>query len=329
MPKYLITGGAGFIGSHLVDRLSLTEAELAVIDNFDACYSRDEKLANISPHILSGRVALLEADILDDSAFDSICLEGFDAIVHLAALAGVRPSLARPLAYQQVNVVGTTRLLELAKQWSIPRFIFASSSSVYGNHPAVPWTESLQDLLPISPYAASKLSAELIGRTYSHLYGIAFVALRLFTVYGPRQRPDLAVRQFAELIMKDQPISMYGDGESGRDYTYVDDVIDGIIAALTVDLQDSAIYNLGNGRPLLLRQMIDALEIALHRKAAISRRSERRGDVAQTFANIERARADLLYNPKVTFADGLQRFVVWLHGRDNRIPSPRSLAEIR
>jgi UDP-glucuronate 4-epimerase len=237
MPKYLITGGAGFIGSHLVDRLSLTEAELVVIDNFDAYYSRDEKLANINPHVLSGRVALLEADILDDRAFDSICLKGIDGIVHLAALAGVRPSLARPLAYQQVNVVGTTRLLELAKQWSIPRFIFASSSSVYGNHPAVPWTESLQDLLPISPYAASKLSAELIGQTYSHLYGITFVALRLFTVYGPRQRPDLAVRKFAELIMKDEPISMYGDGESGRDYTYVDDVIDGIIAALTVGLQ--------------------------------------------------------------------------------------------
>ena len=146
MPKYLITGGAGFIGSHLVDRLSLTEAELVVIDNFDAYYSRDEKLANINPHVLSGRAALLEADILDNSAFDSICLEGFDAIVHLAALAGVRPSIARPLAYKQVNVVGTTRLLELAKQWSIPRFIFASSSSVYGNHPAVPETESLQDL---------------------------------------------------------------------------------------------------------------------------------------------------------------------------------------
>ena len=329
MPKYLITGGAGFIGSHLVDRLSLTEAELVVIDNFDAYYSRDEKLANINPHVLSGRAALLEADILDNSAFDSICLEGFDAIVHLAALAGVRPSLARPLAYQQVNVVGTTRLLELAKQWSIPRFIFASSSSVYGNHPAVPWTESLPDLLPISPYAASKLSAELIGRTYSHLYGITFVALRLFTVYGPRQRPDLAIRKFAELIMKDQPISMYGDGESGRDYTYVDDVIDGIIAALTVDLQDSAIYNLGNGRPVLLRQMIDALEIALHRTAAISFKSERSGDVAQTFADIERARADLLYNPKVSFADGLQRFVVWLRGRDNPISSPRLLAEIR
>jgi UDP-glucuronate 4-epimerase len=328
MPKYLITGGAGFIGSPLVDRLSLTEAELVVIDNFDAYYSRDEKLANINPHVLSGRVALLEADILDDRAFDSICLKGFDGIVHLAALAGVRPSLARPLAYQQVNVVGTTRLLELAKQWSIPRFIFASSSSVYGNHPAVPWTESLQDLLPISPYAASKLSAELIGQTYSHLYGITFVALRLFTVYGPRQRPDLAVRKFAELIMKDEPISMYGDGESGRDYTYVDDVIDGIIAALTVGLQDSAIYNLGNGRPLLLRQMIDALEIALHRKAAISRRSARRGDVAQTFANIERAHLDLLYNPKVSFADGLQRFLVWLQGRDNAISSPCSLAEI-
>ena len=197
MPKYLITGGAGFIGSHLVDRLSLTEAELVVIDNFDAYYSRDEKLANINPHVLSGRVVLLEADILDDRAFDSICLKGFDGIVHLAALAGVRPSLARPLAYQQVNVVGTTRLLELAKQWSIPRFIFASSSSVYGNHPAVPWTESLQYLLPISPYAASKLSAELIGHTYSHLYGITFVALRLFTVYGPRQRPDLATHTTA------------------------------------------------------------------------------------------------------------------------------------
>jgi UDP-glucuronate 4-epimerase len=214
--------------------------------------------------------------------------------------------------------VGTTRLLELAKQWSIPRFIFASSSSVYGNHPAAPWTESLTDLVPISPYAASKLSAELIGRTYSHLYGITFVALRLFTVYGPRQRPDLAIRKFAELIMKDQPIPMYGDGESGRDYTYVDDVVDGIIAALTVALQDSAIYNLGNGRPLLLRQMIDALEIALHRPATISLRSERSGDVAQTFADIERARVDLLYNPKVSFADDLQRFVVWLRGRETQ-----------
>src|ERR1017187_10227293 len=228
---YLVTGGAGFIGSHLVEALLAEGAQVTVIDNFDPFYGRALKEANLAR--VKGRrgFRLIEADICDPGGLQSAAAP-FDCIVHLAAKGGVRPSIADPAGYLRVNVTGTQNLLEFARACGAAQFVFASSSNVYGVNPRTPWSEQDHELLPISPYAATKVGGELLGHVYSRLYGIRFIALRFFTAYGPRQRPDLAIRKFAELILAGRPVPMYGDGSSSRDYTYIDDIVSGIRAAM-------------------------------------------------------------------------------------------------
>ncbi len=238
--------------------------------------------------------------------------EPYTAIVHLAAKAGVRPSIKDPVAYMDTNVKGTQNLLELAREKGVKQFVFASSSSVYGINPNVPWKESDYVLKPISPYAGSKVSGELLGHTYSHLYGIRFVALRFFTVFGPRQRPDLAINKFASKILKGEPIPVYGDGTTRRDYTYVHDIVAGVLSALTYDQSMYEIINLGAGRTISLAEMIAAIEEVVGKEAIIDRQPEQPGDVPLTYADISKAKKLLAYEPQTTFLQGLSNFKDWL-----------------
>jgi UDP-glucuronate 4-epimerase len=312
MRNVLVTGGAGFIGSHLVDALLARGCDVTVLDNFDPFYSRAIKEHNLSAALQHARCRLVEADLRDFADLRSRLGGPFDAIAHLAAKAGVRPSIGDPLTYQDVNVRGTQHLLELAREWRVPQFVFASSSSVYGTNPRLPWSEDDHGLQPISPYASTKVSGELLGHVYSHLYGIRFIALRLFTVYGPRQRPDLAVTKFARLIMDGKPIPVFGDGSTRRDYTYVDDIVSGLIAALAYDSTPYEVINLGNNRTVTLREMISGLEDALGVRARIEMLPEQPGDVPQTWASVEKARRLLGYVPQTSYADGIRRFCEWL-----------------
>lgn len=314
MKSVLVTGGAGFIGSHLVDSLLADGHSVTVLDNFDAFYDRAIKERNIAAHRLHPRWRLVEGDLR--SADDLASLGGgFDVIVHLAAKAGVRPSIDDPVAYQDVNVRGTQTLLELARAWKVPQFVFASSSSVYGINPRVPWSESDQVLLPISPYASTKVSGELLGHVYSHLYGIRFLALRFFTVYGPRQRPDLAITKFARLMIDGKPIPVFGDGSTRRDYTFISDIVSGVRAAIDYDRSPYEVINLGNNDTLSLNDMIEGLEEALGVKAVRQHFPEQPGDVPQTWADVTRAKALLGYEPATRYREGVRRFVEWLRGR--------------
>ena len=311
--RALVTGGAGFIGSHLVDTLVAEGGwRVTVLDNFDPYYDPVLKEQNIAPHLGLGSCRLVRADLCDRSALERDLEGDYDVIVHLAARAGVRPSLRDPVGYQQVNVTGTQNLLELAHCWGTKQFVFASSSSVYGINPNLPWSEEEQGLKPISPYASTKVSGELMGHVYSHLYGIRFVALRLFTVYGPRQRPDLAIHKFARLMLAGDPVPMYGDGSSRRDYTDVVDIVQGVRAAMDYEASDFEVINLGNDRTVGLRQMIETLEDILATKAIIAHQAEQPGDVPQTWADIKKAQALLGYAPDTTFEEGVMRFAAWL-----------------
>ena len=310
----LITGAAGFIGSHLMERLLEEGLWITAVDNFDPFYPRAFKEANISEVFRHSRLKFIEADIRDLQALRSLG-GGYDCIVHLAAKAGVRPSIENPVAYEQVNVAGTQNLLEAAREWGVRQFVFASSSSVYGVNPKQPWSEDDHVLLPISPYAATKVSGELLGHVYSHLYGIRFLALRFFTVYGPRQRPDLAIRKFAERILAGLPIPIFGDGSSSRDYTYVDDIVSGIRAAMNYSGGAYEVINLGNNRPISLLDMVRAIEKALGEKATLDFHPPQPGDVPSTFADIRKAKDLLNYEPKVSFAQGLARFVAQTYSR--------------
>jgi UDP-glucuronate 4-epimerase len=308
----LVTGGAGFIGSHLVDRLLEEGWSVTVVDNFDPYYDEAQKRANVAPHVGTTRYRLVEVDIRDAEALADRLTGDYDVVVHLAAKAGVRPSIEDPQAYQAVNVGGTQNLLELAKKWEVPQFVFASSSSVYGTNSDVPWSEEDNVLQPISPYASSKVSGEMMGHVYSHLYDLRFVATRLFTVYGPRQRPDLAMHKFARLMMDGEPIPVYGDGSTRRDYTYVGDIVDGLRAAMEYDDASYQIINLGSGQPITLTEMIDTLEEVLRIQADRHHLPEQPGDVPQTWADLNRARNTLSYTPDVTLKDGLVRLTRWL-----------------
>jgi UDP-glucuronate 4-epimerase len=310
-----VTGGAGFIGSHLVDTLLAEGWRVTVVENFDPFYARSEKEANLAPHRSNDRLRVVEADLRDDAALRQKLDGKFDVIVHLAAKAGVRPSIENPLDYQDTNVRGTHTLLELCREWGIRQFVFASSSSVYGVNPRVPWREDDHVLLPISPYASTKVSGELLGHVYSSLYNIRFIALRLFTVYGPRQRPDLAIRKFAQLMLAGQPIPVFGDGETRRDYTYVGDTVAGIRAAMSYQATPYEVINLGNHRTVTLNELIAGLERAIGVPARITRMPEQMGDVPQTYADIAKARALLGYEPATSLDAGLANVAAWLRTR--------------
>jgi UDP-glucuronate 4-epimerase len=313
MRHALVTGAAGFIGSHLVDRLLAEGWRVTAVDSFDPFYPRAVKERQIAEHLRHTGYRLFEADIRDlDALGDRLRGDSYQVIVHLAARAGVRPSILDPLGYQDVNVRGTQNLLELARELNVPQFVFASSSSVYGVNPDVPWRESDHVLLPISPYASTKVSGELLGHVYSHLHGIRFMALRFFTVYGPRQRPDLAIHKFARLMLDRRPIPVFGDGSTRRDYTYVDDVVSGIRAAMEYRRSRFEVVNIGNNQTVSLLEMIGALESVFGVRAAIDWRAEQTGDVPRTWASIEKAARLLKYQPATAFGDGVAKFADWL-----------------
>lgn len=309
----LITGGAGFIGSHVADQLLDEGWKVTVVDNFDSYYDPTFKRENVEPHLGETRYRLAEVDIRDADALRSMFLRAsFDAIVHLAARAGVRASINDPIVCRQVNVTGTQHLLELAQEHDVPRFVFGSSSSVYGTNPDVPWSEDDHDLRPISPYASTKLSAELLGHTYSHLYDLRFIALRFFTVYGPRQRPDLAIHKFVRLALQGEPIPVYGDGTTRRDYTYIKDVVHGIRQALKYENESYSIFNIGSGKPIELEDMISTIEEALGKTIKRDYQEEKPGDVPQTWADISRARKLLDYNPEIKLNEGIKEFITFI-----------------
>jgi len=313
MKNILITGGAGFIGSHLVDRL-LAEGgwRITVVDDFNDFYDPAIKRENVRARLSNPDFKLVEADIRDQAALGQAFREtAFDCIVHLAARAGVRPSLKEPRLYVETNINGTLNLLELARAHGVRQFVFGSSSSVYGLNAKVPFSEDDPTSNPISPYAATKAASELLCHAYAHLYDMRVVCLRFFTVYGARQRPDLAIHKFAKLISAGQPIPVFGDGTTRRDYTYVDDISAGVRAAIDYDQSNYEVINLGESRTVELRELISLLEQALDRPAEIDRQPLQPGDVSQTFADITKARTLLGYNPQTQIEEGIQKFVQW------------------
>ena len=310
MKHVLITGGAGFIGSNLVKALlDKGDVKITCIDNFDDFYSREQKERNLDAFGNDKNFKLIEGDIREASSYHKIDND-VDTIIHLAAKAGVRPSIKNPVLYLDVNIRGTQMLLEYARLRSVRQFVFASSSSVYGINNNVPWQEN-EHLMPISPYASTKLSGEMLGHVYSHLYGIRFLALRFFTVYGPSQRPDLAIHKFFKSILNDQPIPVFGDGSSSRDYTYVDDVVKGIVGAMDYDASAFEIINIGNNKTVTLTGLITAIEKVCDKKAIIDRQPEQPGDVPRTCADISKAKQLLGYNPSTELIPGLVEFYEW------------------
>lgn len=307
----VVTGGAGFVGSHLIDKLLAKGHTVTNIDNFDPFYNESIKRENIKGHLEFDTYTLHEVDLREKEALGKAIPDNTDVIVHLAAKAGVRSSIADPIAYQEVNVAGTQNLLETAREKEIRQFIFASSSSVYGKNPNVPWREDDAVLQPISPYASTKVSGELLGHVYSHLYDIRFLALRFFTVYGPRQRPDLAIHKFLKLMSEGKEITLYGDGSTRRDYTYIDDIVDGILAA--IDYQESVyeVINLGNNQTVTLLELVEAIEKASGITAKKKFGPEQPGDVKQTWADVEKAEKLLGFKPDFSIEKGLTAFLKW------------------
>ena len=308
--RILVTGGAGFIGSHLVERLLSLGHDIAILDDFNDFYDPQIKRQNIAA--VAKDVAIHHLDLRDSGAVRNLFhREKFEAIAHLAARAGVRPSIQNPQLYYDTNVNGTLHLLGAARVTGVERFIFASSSSVYGNSKSVPFSEDRQLIQTLSPYGATKIAGEFLCSTYSHLYGMRVVALRYFTVYGPRQRPDLAIYQFTRRIHAGKPIDQFGDGTTRRDYTYIDDIIQGTMAALKYDGPMFDIFNLGENETIQLRDLIAGIENALGEKAKINRLPEQPGDMPVTYADISKARELLGYNPSTRLSDGLPRFIEW------------------
>jgi UDP-glucuronate 4-epimerase len=308
--RILVTGGAGFIGSHLVEKLLATGHEVAIIDDFNDFYDPQIKHANIAG--FAKDVAIHHIDLRDGASVRNVFQrEKFETIAHLAARAGVRPSIEHPQLYCDTNVSGTLHLLDAARVTGVERFIFASSSSVYGSSKTVPFSEGQHLTQTLSPYAATKIAAEFLCSTYAHLYPMRVVSLRYFTVYGPRQRPDLAIHQFTRRIYAGEPIEQFGDGTTRRDYTFIDDVIQGTMAALKYDGPRFDIFNLGESETIQLKDLISAIENALRKKAKINRLPEQPGDMPLTCADISKARKLLGYNPTTRFSDGLPRFIEW------------------
>jgi UDP-glucuronate 4-epimerase len=321
--KAIVTGGAGFIGSHLCRRLLDRGDEVVAVDSFDTFYDPAVKRRNVQAFADSPRFTLVEGDVRDPAALASAGRA--DVIVHLAARAGVRPSIEQPLLYAQVNVEGTAAVLEHARTAGIPRFVFGSSSSVYGNAERVPFRESDPVDHPISPYAATKRAGELLCHTYHHLFGLSVVCLRFFTVYGPRQRPDLAIHKFARLMLEGRPVPVFGDGSTERDYTYVDDIVQGVEGAIAFTGRGAPafeIVNLGESRTTSLSRLVALLGEALGVDPVTERHPPQPGDVARTFADVSRARELLGYRPETPVEQGIPRFVQWLRSEPARTPHP-------
>ncbi|KAF0220721.1 MAG: NAD-dependent [Geobacteraceae bacterium] len=322
--RILVTGGAGFIGSHLCERLVRGGHDVAIIDNFNDFYDPAIKRRNIeevmgTAHDCGREVLLCEGDIRDGEWVTAIfAQEAPQAVIHLAAAAGVRPSIEKPLFYEEVNIRGTMNLLEAARGAGIRPFLFASSSSVYGDNPKVPFAESDPVDRPISPYAATKKAGELICYTYHHLYAMNIACLRFFTVYGPRQRPDLAINKFTRMISGGKPIPFYGDGTTSRDYTFISDIIDGVMRAFAwvcADEHRYDIFNLGESRPVELRRLVEVIEAETGKMAVIERLPLQPGDVQRTFADIAKSGSILGYRPTTSIEDGVGEFVRWYKER--------------
>jgi UDP-glucuronate 4-epimerase len=312
--KILLTGGAGFIGSHLVDHLlSIPGVSVTCVDNFDDFYSPTIKWSNLEHALKRPEFTLLNLDVSTTNAEElrSKCGDKFDYIIHLAAKAGVRPSISAPVDYYETNVKGTLNLLEFARLCRPRNFVFASSSSVYGDNEVLPWKESDAMLKPISPYASTKLAAEDLGFVYSKLYNIQFTVLRFFTVYGPRQRPDLAIHKFYRLLRQGRDIPIYGDGSTSRDYTYVGDIVKGVVQALPFNRERFAVFNLGSGWPVSLMELVHTLEDCMQVHARMRFEEEQPGDVVQTFADISKAAKEFGYSPTTRLRDGVMRFIAW------------------
>lgn len=310
--KILITGGAGFIGSSLADSLLNEGNDIVVVDNFNDYYAYEIKEANVKHNLDNPHYHLYKIDLTDKKALKNVFAENdFDTVVHLAGRAGVRPSIERPEDYVESNILATIHILELMKDFNVKKLVFASSSSVYGNCKAQIFSEDLKVTEPISQYAATKSACEQFCYTYHKLYNMNIVCLRFFTVYGPRQRPDLAIHKFTDLISKHQPIPVFGDGTTKRDYTYIDDIISGVKAAIAYNKTPYEIINLGGGEPVSLSQMIKTIETTLGEKAIIDRKPMQKGDVDKTVSDISKAQRLLGYNPQTRFSDGIAKFIKW------------------
>ena len=308
--KYFATGAARFIGSHLCERLISYAAQVVCIDNLDDFYDPRRKRRTLAQLMGHPSFSFVEGDIRDGACLDDLFEKhAFDAVIHLAAKAGVRPSILDPFSYIDVNVRGTAQVLETMRRHKVQQLIFASSSSVYGNGAKVPFSEEGEVGLPISPYAATKRSGELLCHAYHHLYGLNVACLRFFTVYGPRQRPDLAIHKFTQLALRDEAIPLYGDGQTRRDYTFVEDIVTGIVYALQKKDWGFDILNLGCGAPVTLLEMVQALEKALNKPLRIQYLDKQPGDVEQTHADIEKAKRLLGYAPTVHLQEGVARFL--------------------
>lgn len=340
MKNFLITGGAGFIGSTVAERLLNNGDKVVVIDNFNEFYdynikirnileitnnfnkinefknlSKDEKISKLIEIVNSENFTLVYGDIRDREAMDRVFAENsFDLVFNPAAMAGVRPSLLDPMLYEDVNVRGYMNLLELCKKYGVKKFIQASSSSVYGNNKEVPFKETAIVDFAISPYAATKKSCEVMGHVYHKLYNIDMVQLRFFTVYGPKQRPDLAIHKFTKMILEDKPIPFYGDGTTKRDYTYIDDIVDGILKSMNYLFNNENVYeifNLGESHVVSLKEMVETIESALGKKAILDIQPMQPGDVDKTYADISKAKAMIGYDPQTNFSEGIRKFVEW------------------
>ncbi len=320
--RVLVTGGAGFIGSHVAEALLRRGAQVLIVDHLDDFYSPAWKRANLEDLRCAGRFEFFPTDICEPEPMRDIMARARpQAVIHLAARAGVRPSIEQPRLYERVNVGGTANLLELCREFKVEKFLFGSSSSVYGATSRAPFSEDQAELRPISPYAATKLAGEMLSYTYAHLFALPVICLRFFTVYGPRQRPDLAIHKFTALIEAGKPLPIFGDGSAGRDYTYIDDIVAGVLAALDYDLRPSSdaaleVFNLGNSHPVKLMQLVEHLERATGRKALREQKPSQPGDVPLTWADISKAGRLLGYRPSTPIEEGLEKFVAWYRAAD-------------
>lgn len=340
MKNFLITGGAGFIGSTVAERLLNRGDKVVVVDNFNDFYdynrkirnileitnnfnkidefenlSKDEKIQKLIEIVNTDNFTLIYGDIRDREAMDRVFAENsFDLVFNPAAMAGVRPSLLDPMLYEDVNIRGYMNLLELCKKYRVKKFVQASSSSVYGNNKEVPFKETAIVDFAISPYAATKKSCEVMGHVYHKLYNIDMVQLRFFTVYGPKQRPDLAIHKFTKMILEDKPIPFYGDGTTKRDYTYIDDIVDGILKSMNYLFNNETVYeifNLGESHVVSLKEMVETIENTLGKKAILDIQPMQPGDVEKTYADISKAKAMIGYDPQTNFSEGIRKFVEW------------------